>query len=475
MMRHLSFALFLWTTTPLLLSAQRYVNTPRPTPSPPPCLCQGSSRSFANCHGLLPCFTTLNVACVTCVASEHFVLRDCGCSFQQPYCVMANGDRVEGKTGVKCVKELLENEVESGHEEDEAPSNDDYRDLGIRFNKFGRYHKNSTVALPKLTAPDFPLQGATAEVLREHSNAVSVTLDNEFELQSMEMTSYIKAMGGRPTMPGEIGFWNDLEEVIDMQLLRLQGGDPAELTVWPKHWKDLSMTDIAEAVHDEYPGSLQSEYFTKLWKAKVPIDYDVLPKRCNNDFIGDQIRVVDLNTWAIRVVSPFSFCIKWAIGRPRPEEIAWQIAIGNLTSRKDRFPDRLTTKILSLQAMEPNALTAYREGCPRHPSWPAMHSAASSASLWLSVVYDLTQEQRCEALRVDYAVSLARSVAGVHYTSDNIAGLNLGQEVVARELPSFLAETYGSNATVVANKIRKFRFDWATFNATDCSYDDWIE
>lgn len=71
----------------------------------------------------------------------------------------------------------------------------------------------------------------------------------------------------------------------------------------------------------------------------------------------------------------------------------------------------------------PTAFTAYPEGSPTHPAWPAMHSAASSASLWLAVVADLTEEQYCQVLRTDFAVAYARTVAGVHYPSECMIGV----------------------------------------------------
>merc|ERR1712110_1182818 len=81
--------------------------------------------------------------------------------------------------------------------------------------------------------------------------------------------------------------------------------------------------------------------------------------------------------------------------------------------------------------------TAYDFGAPKHPSWPAMHSAASSASLYL---------------------------AGVLYESDNMAGLAIGQEVLRRELPSFLSEHFGSDEAVVRAKIDAViaAHDWRT-------------
>lgn len=139
------------------------------------------------------------------------------------------------------------------------------------------------------------------------------------------------------------------------------------------------------------------------------------------------------------------------------------------------------------------SFTQYPEGSPLHPSWPAMHSAASSASLWLAVVANLTDEQYCQVLRTDYAVAYARTVAGgkldlqsflyvfcmnifltllccsVHYPSDNIAGLNMGQNVVAHELAGHLAEVYGADKAAVEAKIARLRFDWATYFPEDCS------
>jgi hypothetical protein len=41
-----------------------------------------------------------------------------------------------------------------------------------------------------------------------------------------------------------------------------------------------------------------------------------------------------------------------------------------------------------------------------------MHAAGSSCSYWIPAVAKLTPEQYCEALRVDFAVAFARTVAG---------------------------------------------------------------
>lgn len=148
--------------------------------------------------------------------------------------------------------------------------------------------------------------------------------------------------------------------------------------------------------------------------------------------------------------------------------MAWKIATGEITT-KDGADPVVVDLIRSMNLTNASSFTQYPEGCPQHPAWPAMHSAGSMASLWLAVVADLTAEQYCEVLRTDYAVGFGRICSGVHYLDDHLAGLNLGQEVIADKLPDHLFWMYGSNRKAVREKIRKLRFDWNTFNPEDCT------
>jgi membrane-associated phospholipid phosphatase len=160
--------------------------------------------------------------------------------------------------------------------------------------------------------------------------------------------------------------------------------------------------------------------------------------------------------------------MKWSVGRPRPEEIAMQIQ-NNMITEADGVPGDVVTAVKAMGLTSAEDFTHYDEGCPLHPSWPAMHSASSAASLWLAVVADLTPDQYCQALRTDYAVSFARTVAGVHYTTDNIAGLNLGQKVLADKLAGHLSEKYGADPQVVQQKVDSLIFDWNTFDPVTCT------
>lgn len=116
--------------------------------------------------------------------------------------------------------------------------------------------------------------------------------------------------------------------------------------------------------------------------------------------------------------------------------------------------------------------TAYRPGSPVHPSYPAMHSAASNWSFVCQIVYKATPQMVCEAIKTDFAVSKARTCAGVHFETDNIDGLNIGQEQAARFLDYYFMEM-GGEIDYIRQKIADKRFDWrkvdmAVLGAVDC-------
>jgi len=65
-------------------------------------------------------------------------------------------------------------------------------------------------------------------------------------------------------------------------------------------------------------------------------------------------------------------------------------------------------------------ITAYDEGCPSHPSYPAGHGAASFATvIYFIKEWNLTEEQTKILFDCAYIWAMARSLAGVHYGVDN--------------------------------------------------------
>lgn len=364
---------------------------------------------------------------------------------------------------------------------------DDYIDLDFRFNKFQFMDEDNKEFLPDfmpLKAINYPIRGNIAATLKNQSNAVSVLCDGDPALEPnhrIKIHRYLDAIGGLPTMPrnpnstnhvdkDDDEFWNEFRQVTQLQVGRRNNMQPGTILRAPDLWLTTrnDIHAVAEAVHLDYPGSLQVELIQWLWSQDLKMDHDIVGFRSNADFVGLQIAMADLNTWAIGAVAPMNFYLKWIAGRPRPEEVAYAITTRQLTY-DDGVPPDIVQLVDSMDLKSPEEYTAYPEGAPRHPSWPAMHSAASSASFWLAMILDLTPDQYCEALRVDFAVAFGRTCAGVHYPTDNTAGLNLGQVIISEKLPAHLAAQYGSDPEKVQAKIDRLRFDWTKFDSFGCT------
>ena len=320
---------------------------------------------------------------------------------------------------------------------------------------------NSSLAEQYLPFDEYPLPPDTMVAVKTLSSGDSPqTLD---DVPQYNLTKEIMRAGGLPSFPkdGDI-FWFELLQMARIQILRRNDGPPP--FTLPKIWENFTIGDVAEAVNGEYPGYWQAVQLQALWKEKMKFDTSIFPFHSVNDF-GLFIRCTALNTWAVNLICPATFLLKWEVGRLRPEEAAFQVAQGLF----DDVPDSLQQLVDSMEMQTPEEFTAYPKGSPLHPSWPAMHSTASIISMWLAVVGDLTDEQYCELLRIDYAVAMARTVAGVHFPTDNIAGLNLGQGIVASALPGYLHREYGIDQAVVRAKIRSLRFDWNTYDSHSCT------
>lgn len=91
-------------------------------------------------------------------------------------------------------------------------------------------------------------------------------------------------------------------------------------------------------------------------------------------------------------------------------------------------------------------------------------------TLWVPALYNITPEQYVELVLTDWA----RTVAGVHYRQDNLAGLNIGQRIIRERLPEHLKIHYGigeAELGVVRHRLEAFSFDWNTFDPKRLTID----
>merc|ERR1719323_1515597 len=213
------------------------------------------------------------------------------------------------------------------------------------------------------------------------------------------------------------------------------------------------MDEGAELVRADFPTDFPTLLIKRFLDSATLVDFGLTlddqifrQKSCGRqdkpEFVNGGVALSGLIAWAITQVSPVAFASKWYNGRMRPEETAMMVTNGCLDSE---VPAYIKSAILDMRLKTAVNFTAYDEGSPVHPAYPAMHSAASSISTWLELVSILKPEQRAEAQLLDFSIAYYRTFAGVHWDSDNRAGLQIGRAILVRALPDHLAEVYGCN------------------------------
>lgn len=259
-----------------------------------------------------------------------------------------------------------------------------------------------------------------------------------------------------PTHPEDDGFWVDFDQVIDKVS---SAHDRARLCgVVSKPIKDrrvLNAAEAAEMVHNDWPSDIM------MLAAKfVSSDYRTLTGLGQSTFTDKVVLLNKLIAEAAWRVSPSSFCTKWHYMRARPEEVAGAIAREEIDA-----PYAIKAKLFNVfrqseLASNQLSFTMFPEGCPNHPAYNAMHSAAAGAiALVIKVMFDLTGMDRHEVDMTAYDMAFFRTRAGVHYPTDNSIGLWMGEETVTRWLPDVLLEI-GVPTAEIESAFVTARTDW---------------
>ena len=192
---------------------------------------------------------------------------------------------------------------------------------------------------------------------------------------------------------------------------------------------------MAELVHKDLPNDMPMLLVQHLLSEGVPLRDGILPKSGHSDFVSGPITLNGIIGAAVQKVSPTVFAAKWSIGMARPEEY------------NGKGP----------------GFTAYQEGCPNHPSTPAMHAGAAGVAMLLPVLFDIEPDSPMfwEIANTAYLWSAFRTLAGVHYPIDNALGLMMGQQIVSSWLPGYLGQTISDEARTVATELLpNFEVNW---------------
>ena len=221
-----------------------------------------------------------------------------------------------------------------------------------------------------------------------------------------------------PLMPGELGFDAELHEVLEVRLDVTNGRYPADFMARhhpradfdpmvmpePLARKGLSIDDpqgLANVVHMDSP--IDMPLAVLMWLVGQT---DVRLKESVSDhvdFLGAVPYVIENLADAVKRNLIRAFEAKFYFGRPRPEEVL-----------------EADTAILF------SKFTAYPEGAPCHPAYPAGHGAAAAAVKVFDKMFHLLPWHKRVIYDCAYHWSQYRTLAGVHYATDNLAGLEVG-------------------------------------------------
>ena len=102
------------------------------------------------------------------------------------------------------------------------------------------------LAMTILPIEEYPLDEELGDILKTQTTVSSA------DLPKIDADLLISKVGGFPSFPGEEAFWDDLMNVALIQVLRWTNGSvPFRV---PDLWDGYNIDEVAQAVHNEYPG-----------------------------------------------------------------------------------------------------------------------------------------------------------------------------------------------------------------------------
>lgn len=282
------------------------------------------------------------------------------------------------------------------------------------------------------------------------------------------------------TQRGRVPIANDDYMTVYPEWLSIQRGfPPARVNVFdptPRYLRNGR--DLAEYVHRDftYQAFLHACLILLAMQAPLKVDNPYRRTLTQSGFITfGSPQVLDCVARVANAALKASWCHKWLVHRRlRPEAFAGRVH--NHVTKAAAYP--IHTTVLNAAAL--NAVLrafgshllpmAYPEGCPTHPAYPAGHAAIAGACATVLKAFftesfvipnpmmaspdglsllpykgsNLTVGGELNKLASN--IALGRNTAGVHWRSDGIEGLKLGEGVavgILRDLRATCREPFG--------------------------------
>ena len=331
----------------------------------------------------------------------------------------------------------------------------------------------------KKAAPEwltFPVDQLQVNKLSKGSNLVSpISMDNDLVHLAADEIKF------KPYSRHSEKFWNQLVGVVEAVKQTRTNKWSSDIDVPYMRQSPVSKcvrevfgvrtpSDGAELVHADWPDIIVNYLAEYLLKNGATFR-NITNEGNYKNFTNGIVLLSRVLGWAVHHVSPTAFAHKYHYGIPRPEEMIGMWVRGEIDAPTKEIEYKLTRLIDSSWRSEiikdQRDFTKYKgktygsHGSPNHMSFPAMHSAAAAAQILIPVFMNLSKFQLSEVRHTSVNIAFFRTYAGVHYEMDNYYGLELGERVIEKILPEYLAK-FGANPRVVQNLVKKHRIDWTT-------------
>lgn len=259
--------------------------------------------------------------------------------------------------------------------------------------------------------------------------------------------------------------WDEIAEVLARRIecLRTQTGSvpirhckPGDIM---KSLNIMTPAQLGLAVHSDFPTWAGTESLKWSLQKGGKLRRLLPHSHTNREFTNGIVFAARALGWAVHTVSPTAFALKWYFGVARPEEIIQAAYEGTVDT-----PHWITDQIETYMAFHRNVesqhdWTAYPEGSPMHPSFPAMHGAGAGSKLLIKLLVDfdhMDEEDMHEHIDTFFGdMAHGRDNAGVHTWRDSEEGMRVGELCIAAEFPK-LIESLGGDKIYVEELIEQY-------------------